>query len=120
MLELIVDMEEEERDQTAPLDLTVKGYKRHSSEGTALVDADSNSGTCVRFQIARTISNLLFVNKQIDVHQSQIMNSLVHLKEGMFSMHPREYNDKILIVQDVKNSFPGNLQNVPNKSWWQV
>ena len=56
-------MEKSEKDQIA-----VKSYQRPPPAGTAFVDNQGNSATCVRFAIAKAIANLLFVKKFICIY----------------------------------------------------
>ena len=85
--------------------------------GTAIVDDQGNSGTCVRFAIAKAVANELYVKKRIDVEQGHIMNCLVQIKQSICPINPMEYNNTILYLQDIGH---GRGQDIPKKSWWEV
>ena len=89
--------------------------------GTAVVDNQGTSATCVRFAIAKAIANLLFVKNRIDVDQTQIMTSLVQVKQSICAIHPKYYNNTVLYLQDISNDAKDKTGiKYPNKSWWQV
>ena len=104
-------------------------------------DTQGDSGTCVRFALAKAIANLLYKNK-IDVDQHQIMITLVNIHKNICALSPTKYNDKIVVLQDVENGKEreqkwryvysmkqdGSWENkgmkepekIPNRSWWEV
>ena len=83
--------------------------------GTPFVDNQGNSDACVRFALAKALSNLLFTQQKIDVPQRAIMNCLVQVKKGICAMRPKEYHETVLYLQDEKNG-----KKVSNESFWEV
>jgi len=83
--------------------------------GTPFVDNQGNSDACVRFALAKALSNLLFTKQKIDVPQRSIMNCLVQVKKGIWAMRPKEYHETVLYLQDEKNG-----KNVSDESFWEV
>ena len=95
--------------------------QRPPPAGTAVVDNQGTSETCVRFAIAKAIANLLFVKKRINVEQNQIMNCLVQVKKSIAAIHPKVYKGLELFLQDIENDFKDiNGVKIPDKSWWKV
>ena len=89
--------------------------------GTAVVDNQGSSETCVRFALAKAIANILFVKKRINVEQHQIMNCLVQVKQSIAAIHPKEYKGLELFLQDIENDFKDkNERKYPDKTWWKV
>ena len=85
-------------------------------EGLPQWDNQTNSGTCVRFSIAKAVANHLFVRRNIDVDQNQIMISLVQAKKSICAVRPIEYDDTTILLQDVNNDKEG----YGPMSWWEV
>ena len=84
--------------------------------GLARKDNQTDAGTCVRHAIAKCISSYLYKQRHIDVEQFEITQQLVQQKNRICGIHPSDYNDMKLIVQDVDNLIEGYTP----RSWWEV
>ena len=87
-------------------------------EGIPTVTNQGQSGTCVRFAIAKAVANFLFLRKKFDVDENQIMNALVQEKRKICAINPKEYNNTTLFLQDQENAY--EQRKAKNKSWWEV
>ena len=78
------------------------------SAGTPFVDNQESSDACARFALAKALSTVLFTEQKIDVPQGAIMNCLVQVKKGICAIHPKEYHEAVLYLQDDKmgREFP--------------
>ena len=95
--------------------------RRPPPAGLATSDDQGVSELCVRYAIGKALANLLFINNKIDVEQLHIMNCLVQEKKSVLKIHPKEYKDIELFLQDKQNECKdGTGTKIPNKSWWKV
>ena len=102
-------------------------------------DNQGHSELCVRYSIAKAVSQYLYVNEKIDIDHSHIMICLVQAMGSIDSVNPTKYDGKIIYLQDIENrreakpsdfekfggmnvlkaTLEGN-EKIPDKSWWEV
>ena len=102
-------------------------YRTLFPEGPGLYQRDNqtDTGTCVRYAIAKCVSNYLYKQMHIDVDQFEITRQLVQeskkvcghsIADILNNCSDGGYNNMKLILQDVDNLIEGYQP----RSWWEV